>query len=143
MVDDSPFMRKILTDILMEDKDIIVVGEAKNGKEALEKIYSLKPDVITLDIEMPIMDGITTLKNIVKNHDIPVVMISSLTVEGANSTLKNIKKGAVDFIPKPKNIFTLSGETIKIEIIDKIKTASKSKVNINYKSVYTPILMYS
>ena len=110
IVDDSTFMRKILADILREDKDIIVVGEAKNGKEALEKIPLLKPDVITLDVEMPIMNGITTLKNIVKKYNIPTVMISSLTMEGANLTLNALEEGAVDFISKPKNIFNLSGE---------------------------------
>lgn len=133
LVDDSPFMRKILTDILQEDKEIIVVGEAKNGKEALEKITLLSPDIITLDIEMPIMDGLTTLNYIVKQYNIPVVMISSLTTEGATLTLKALEKGAIDFIPKPKNIFSLSGETIKLEIINKIKMAAKSKVNIDYE----------
>ena len=137
LVDDSPFMRKILTDILQEDKEIIVVGEAKNGKEALEKIVLLNPDVITLDIEMPIMDGITTLNHIVKQYNIPVVMISSLTTEGAALTLKALEKGAIDFIPKPKNIFRLSGETMKLEIIDKIRMAAKSKVNINYENANT------
>lgn len=138
VVDDSPFMRKILTDILKEDKEIAVIGEAKNGKEALEKIPLLKPDVITLDVQMPIMDGITALKSIAKRYNIPVVMISSLTMEGANLTLKALEEGAVDFIPKPKNIFSLSGEVIKLEIIDKIKIASKSKVNLNYKKTYIP-----
>lgn len=132
IVDDSPFMRKILTDIFTQDKEIAIVGEAKNGKEALQKIPLYKPDVITLDVEMPIMDGITTLKHIVHEYKLPVVMISSLTVEGAESTLKALEIGAVDFISKPKNIFSLSGETIKYEIINKIKAASKSKINIEY-----------
>lgn len=71
IVDDSLFMRRILMDILKEDDEIVIVGEARNGKEALEKIPILKPDVITLDIEMPIMDGITTLKHIVEKYSIP------------------------------------------------------------------------
>ena len=132
IVDDSPFMRKILTDILKLDDEILVVGEAKNGKEALEKIPLYKPDLITLDVEMPIMDGITTLKHIVKEYNLPVIMISSLTMEGAELTLKALEEGAVDFIPKPKNIFNLSSEAIKYEIINKIKIASKSKINIKY-----------
>lgn len=138
IVDDSTFMRKILLDIFKEDKEIIVIGEAKNGKEALEKIPLLKPDVITLDVEMPVMDGITTLKNIVKKYNIPTVMISNLTMEGANLTVKALEEGAIDFIPKPKNIFSLSGEKTKSEIIDKIKIASKSKVCLKHTKTYIP-----
>jgi two-component system chemotaxis response regulator CheB len=131
VVDDSLFMRKILTDILQEDEEISVVGEAKDGKEALEKIPLLNPDVITLDIEMPIMDGITTLKYIVEQYHIPVIMISSLTEEGACHTLKALEMGAVDFIAKPKNIFGINAEPIKREIINKIKSVAESKVKLN------------
>lgn len=137
IVDDSPFMRKILMDILQGDEGIIVVGEAKNGKEALEKIPIYKPDLITLDIEMPIMDGIATLKHIVKKYKLPVVMISSLTMEGATLTLQALEEGAVDFIPKPKNIFSLSGETIRYDIINKVKAAAKSKTIVRHKQVRT------
>lgn len=128
LVDDSLFMRRILKDILEEDDEITVVGEAKNGQEALEKIPLLKPDVITLDIEMPIMDGLTTLEYIVEKYSIPVVMISNHTEKEAYYTLKALEIGAVDFIPKPKNMFKLSDKTIKYEIIDKIKAAAISKV---------------
>lgn len=131
IVDDSPFIRKILMDILKADDEMLVVGEARNGKEALEKIPLLKPDLITLDVEMPVMDGITTLENIVKNHNIPVIMVSNLTQEDAALTLKALEKGAIDFIPKPKNIFNFSGEKIKLEMINKIKIAAKSnKIHI-------------
>ncbi|NMA85991.1 MAG: chemotaxis response regulator protein-glutamate methylesterase [Tissierellia bacterium] len=133
IVDDSPFMRKILTDIIQEDKEIVVIGEARNGKEALEKIPILNPDLITLDVEMPIMDGITTLRHIVKKYKLPVIMISSLTVEDAELTIEALEKGAVDFIAKPKNIFNLSEETIKYEIIDKIKAGAQSKTILKYK----------
>ncbi|NLJ99365.1 MAG: chemotaxis response regulator protein-glutamate methylesterase [Tissierellia bacterium] len=133
IVDDSPFMRKVLTDICKKDEEIIVVGEAGHGEEALKKIPLLKPDVITLDIEMPIMDGIDTLKNITKNYNIPVVMISSLTTEGANLTLKALEEGAIDFIPKPKDIFKLSDEKIRSDITNKIKAASKYKIKLDYK----------
>lgn len=132
LVDDSPFMRKILTDILKKDEEIKIIGQAKNGKEALEKIPALKPDVITLDIEMPIMDGITTLKHIVEQYSIPVVMISNHTEEDAYYTLKALEIGAVDFISKPKNIFELSSEIIRYEITDKIKAAAISKVKPDY-----------
>lgn len=143
IVDDSPFIRKILVDIFKEDKEIIIVGEARNGKEALEKIPLLNPDVITLDVEMPIMDGITALENIIKLYNIPIVMISSLTTDGANLTLEALEKGAIDFIPKPKNIFNLSREKIKLEIISKIKIAAKSKVTINYNKLHNRPLLNS
>lgn len=133
IVDDSPFMRKILKDILEADKEILVVGEAKNGKEALDKIPILKPDLVTLDVEMPIMDGITSLKHIISKHQLPVIMISSLTMEGATLTLKALEEGAIDFIPKPKNIFNLGKATIKGEIINKVKAAAKAKPPIKYQ----------
>ena len=130
IVDDSALIRKILTDILKLDSEISVVGTAKNGKEALEKIEILKPDIITLDIEMPLMDGLTTLKHIISKYDLPVIMISSLTIEGAELTLKALDEGAIDFLSKPTNIFSLSQNEIKNEIIEKIKVGAKSKVHI-------------
>ncbi|HSH35244.1 chemotaxis response regulator protein-glutamate methylesterase [Schnuerera sp.] len=144
IVDDSPFIRKILTDIFNEDKEIFVIGEAKNGKEALEKIPLLKPDIVTLDIEMPIMDGITTLEQIIKNYNLPVIMISNLTKEGATLTLDALDKGAIDFIPKPKNIFSISGKMAKVEMINKIKIAAKSEPKIGYvhKTSLKPLSKY-
>ncbi|WP_353095288.1 chemotaxis response regulator protein-glutamate methylesterase [Tissierella praeacuta] len=129
IVDDSALIRKILTDILSSDSEISVIGTAKNGQEALEKIEILKPDIVTLDIEMPLMDGLTTLKHIVIKHsNLPVIMISSLTSEGAELTLKALDEGAVDFLPKPTNVFSLSQEDIKREIIEKVKAGSRSKL---------------
>lgn len=130
IVDDSALIRKILSDILSSDKDIEVIGSARNGQEALRKIEELKPDLVTLDIEMPLMDGLTTLKHIVARYKIPVIMISSLTSEGAELTLKALDEGAVDFLPKPTNIFGLSQDNIKNEILDKIKSGAKSKFYI-------------
>lgn len=130
IVDDSLFARKILTDILSSDDDILVVGEAKNGKEALEKIPVLKPDLITLDIVMPVMDGIVTLEKIVSQYNLPVIMVSNLTQEDAILTLEALDKGAIDFIPKPKNIFSLNKQIIRTQIIDKIKMAAKCNVNV-------------
>ncbi len=130
IVDDSALIRKILTDILSSDKEISVVGTARNGQEALEKIEILKPDIVTLDIEMPLMDGLTTLKHIVSKHKLPVIMISSLTSEGAELTLKALDEGAVDFLPKPTNVFSLSQSDIKREIVEKVKAGAKSKFYI-------------
>lgn len=130
IVDDSALIRKILTDILHSDKDITVVGTARNGKEALEKIKVLKPDIITLDIEMPLMDGLTTLKHIVSEYNLPVIMISSLTSEGANLTLRALDEGAVDFLTKPSDVFSISQGDIKKQIIDKIKIGARTKCYI-------------
>lgn len=128
IVDDSALIRKLLTDILKLDKDILVVGTARNGKEALDKIEVLNPDIITLDVEMPLMDGLTTLKHIVSIYKIPVIMISTLTEQGAELTLKALDEGAVDFLQKPTNVFSLNQGEIKNEIIEKIKIGAKTKV---------------
>lgn len=130
VVDDSALIRRILTDILNKDKDISVIGAAKHGKEALEKIETLNPDIITLDIEMPIMDGMTTLKHIVSKYKLPVIMISTLSQEGADLTLKALDEGAVDFLAKPTNVFRLNQQEIIEDIIQKVKSGSKLKPSL-------------
>ena len=100
IVDDSTFFRKRLTEIISGDPSLEVVGEAKDGKEGVEKTMSLKPDVITMDVEMPVMDGITAVQEIMSKCPTPILMFSSLTFEGANSTFKALEAGAVDFMPK-------------------------------------------
>lgn len=129
IVDDSAFMRKILTDILSDSSKIEVVGTAKNGEDALKQIKLLKPDIVTLDVEMPVMNGITALGYIVEQFKIPVVMLSSLTKEGADLTLKALELGAVDFITKPTSIFKINTEEIKAELIEKVIAASKVSVS--------------
>lgn len=128
VVDDSAFMRKVISDVLNSDKDIQVVYAAKDGKDAIEKIHQYSPDVVTLDVEMPIMDGLDCLKHIMKNNPLPVIMVSSLTSEGAEATLKALELGAVDFIAKPQNIFDIGSNKFKEEIIEKIKIARNSIV---------------
>lgn len=128
IVDDSALIRRILTDILNKDDEISVIATARNGKEALEILETLKPDLITLDIEMPIMDGITALKHIVSKYKIPVIMISSLSLEGAELTLKAMDEGAIDFLPKPNNIFKLSEDEVSEQILNKIKAGANSKI---------------
>lgn len=127
VIDDSAFMRKIISDLLKDDKDIDVLWTAKNGKDALEQLKHVSPDVITLDIEMPIMDGISTLHEIVRLYNIPVIMLSSLTVSGAELTIKALEIGAFDFITKPTNIFKLNNEEEKRKIIEKVKAAAQIK----------------
>lgn len=125
VVDDSAFMRKALTSMLQEDPEIVVVGTARDGLEAIQKIIELKPDVVTLDVEMPRMDGITALKEIMSKCPVPVIMVSSLTTEGAKVTLEALEIGALDFIPK--NLSELSVNIIKIKglLLEKIKTIGK------------------
>ncbi len=128
IVDDSPLIRKLLTNILNEDPQIGIAGTAPNGKIALNKIGKLNPDVITMDIEMPEMDGIETLKRIMQEIPTPIIMISAHTEQGAELTFKALELGAVDFITKPDAIFSRKIVDIKDEIIMKIKGASKVKV---------------
>jgi two-component system chemotaxis response regulator CheB len=100
IVDDSTFFRRRIKQILEEDSELEVIGEAKNGLEAIKLVASLKPDVVTMDIEMPVMDGITAVKRIMAICPVPIVMFSSLTQEGAQATLEALDAGALDFLPK-------------------------------------------
>ncbi len=125
VVDDSAFMRKVISDIIKLDEELNVIGTARNGKEAIEKIKELKPDVITLDVEMPVMDGLTALKIIIEEFHLPVIMLSTITKEGADATLKALELGAVDFITKPNNIFKMNEEEIVSQIGESIKIASR------------------
>jgi len=131
VVDDSAFMRFTISQQLNEDPEIQVVGVAGNGKEALRLIPQLQPDVITLDVEMPHMDGLSTLREIMKSSPRPVIMFSSLTKEGAAETIQALMIGAVDFIAKPNNHLDI--RTAMKEMSVKIKIAARAKV----KSVST------
>src|SRR5262245_46909741 len=102
IVDDSALVRKLLTEMLGRDREIEVVGTAADPYAARERIKQLNPDVITLDVEMPRMDGITFLENLMRLRPMPVVMVSSLTQHGADITLRALELGAIDFVPKPK-----------------------------------------
>lgn len=125
IVDDSAFMRNTLSSMISSDHEIQVVGIARDGIEAIEKVALLKPDIVTLDVEMPRMGGIEALKQIMEKYPVPVLMVSSLTTEGAGITLDALDMGAVDFIPK--NLSDLSINIVKIKdiLIDKIKKIGK------------------
>lgn len=129
IVDDSILIRKVLTEILSGEKNIEVVGTAADPYIARDKIKTLKPDVITLDIEMPKMDGITFLRNLMRLHPLPVVMISTLTQKGAPATLEALEIGAVDYIGKP----SADKPELLIEyaqqIIEKVKMASVANIS--------------
>ncbi len=130
VVDDSAFMRKAISMILEEDPEIEVVGTAKDGLDAIEKVKELNPDLMTLDVEMPRMDGITALKQIMRENPLPVLMVSSLTVEGARATVDALAAGAVDFIPKQLSYVSMDLSKIKEELISKIKVIARSKTRI-------------
>lgn len=125
VVDDSAFMRKAIGTMLENDAEIEVVGTAKNGQEGLDLVRRLDPDVVTLDIEMPVMDGLTALKHIMMEMPRPVIMISSLTVEGAEATLKALDAGAVDFIPKKLSRVSLEIVKIEQDLQAKVKAVAK------------------
>ena len=126
VVDDSPFMRKSLQKMLEEAPDLRVVATARDGIDALEKIEEFKPDLVTLDIEMPRMDGLTCLKKIMANHPMPVLMVSSLTQEGAQSTLDALSLGALDFIPKENGFASLSIMQIQHDLQEKVRRLAAS-----------------
>lgn len=125
VVDDSALMRKMIPLILSSDRDIEVIGTAMDGDFALKKIMDLRPDVITLDVDMPRMDGLTALKTIVRDFKVPVILVSSLTKEGAGITLKGLEIGAFDFVPKPKEAISVHISEISQELISKVKAASR------------------
>lgn len=133
-VDDSAFMRKLLKDTLERDSDIGEILQAKNGKEALDILEKEDFDCITLDIEMPVMDGIETLKVIMKKKPTPVVMISTATQKYAKITLDALELGAVDFIAKPKNIFSLDNEQLD-NIVEVVKSAASSNTGTLVKRI--------
>lgn len=123
VVDDASFMRNAITDILEADAGIEVVGSARNGLEGLEKIKSLRPDVITLDIDMPVMDGLTTIKHIMIESPVPIVVLSSLFGDGA-VTFEALRLGVVDFVPKPSGAISEDISTARTRIIDRTKIAT-------------------
>ena len=128
VVDDSAFMRLVITKMLGEDPEIEVVGTASNGVEAIEIIKTLHPSVVTLDVEMPEMDGLATLERIMKECPTPVVMVSALTKEGSEITLRALQLGAVDFIAKPSGSISLDFHKVKDELILKVKAAAQAKL---------------
>ncbi len=133
VVDDSALVRKIIVDILENDPLIEVVGTANNGKTAIFKNKVLDPDVITMDIEMPIMNGLDALRHIIGTNPKPIIMMSVLTQDGAEPTFRALEYGAVDFIPKPSSILSITVEEIGHLLIGKIKSVYNSKIRIRKK----------
>ncbi|HEY0973749.1 MAG TPA: chemotaxis response regulator protein-glutamate methylesterase [Solimonas sp.] len=128
VVDDSALMRKLLTEFLQRDPQLEVIGSAPDPFVARDKIKQLAPDVLTLDVEMPRMDGLTFLENLMRLRPMPVVMVSSLTERGAETTLQALELGAVDFVTKPKLDLEAGIRQYADELTAKIKAAAKARV---------------
>ena len=128
IIDDSAVVRQLLKEILSKDSQIEVVGVASDPFVARDKIKKLKPDVLTLDVEMPKMDGISFLRNLMRLRPMPVIMISSLTEDGAEIAFEALSIGAVDYISKPKEDVARNLQEYSTEIISKVKAAAASKL---------------
>lgn len=135
IVDDSAFMRKLLSDLFSAEPDFLVLDTARNGMDAVNKVKQLKPDLITMDVEMPIMDGIKSLEVIMKEVPTPVLMISSLTRDGAEATMRALELGAVDFIAKSAGVIS-NIAAISNEILMKSRGAVHAKI---FKFVEKPV----
>lgn len=125
VVDDSAFMRRLISDLLESTGQIKVVGIARNGSDAVDKNLSLQPDVITLDIEMPEMDGLAALTELMRTRPVPIVMLSSLTQTGAHETFIALERGAVDFIGKPSSPQDMEAPGVAMQIVAKVLQAAQ------------------
>ena len=128
VVDDSAFMRKVLQGIISADPELEVIGEARDGREAVALAQSLQPDVITMDIMMPHVDGLQAIELIMSQHPRPIVIVSSESREGAASTLRGLELGAIDFVSKPKSGVDLDMNQVRDEITRKLRLAAKVRV---------------
>lgn len=138
IVDDSELIRAMLKEILEHDPRITVVGVAVDPYDAREKIKQLNPDVLTLDVEMPKMNGISFLRNLMRLHPLPVVMISTLTEEGAPATLQALELGAVDFLAKPKVHTPAALKEYQEDVCEKVKTAASANLRANRHVAQAP-----
>jgi two-component system chemotaxis response regulator CheB len=127
IVDDSAFMRKMISEIISSQPDLEVAGTARNGRDALRKLEQLEVDVVTLDVEMPVLDGIETLRAIMNEKPMPVVMLSTRTKKGSETTIQALSLGAVDFIAKPSGPISLDIDKIAEEIVEKIRLAATAR----------------
>ncbi|QQZ43677.1 chemotaxis response regulator protein-glutamate methylesterase [Pseudomonas sp. SK3(2021)] len=139
VVDDSGFFRRRVSEILSADINIQVVGTATNGREAIDQALALKPDVITMDYEMPMMDGITAVRHIMQRCPTPVLMFSSLTHEGARVTLDALDAGAVDFLPKNFEDISRNPEKVKQLLCEKVHSISRSNRRFSSYSAPAPL----
>jgi len=130
VVDDSGFFRRRVTEMLESDQDIQVVGSAENGNEAIQKVKELKPDVVTMDIEMPDLDGISATRQIMLTNPTRIIMFSSLTTDGAKATLDALEAGALDFLPKRFEDISSDREEAKKLLCDRVKELTRQVLNV-------------
>jgi len=128
VVDDSPFIRRIISDWVKGESDMELVGQASNGSEAIEAVKALNPDVITLDVEMPVCDGISALREIMTFRPTGVIMVSSVTTQSASATLQALELGALDFVTKPEGSSRLKVLGCKAELLEKIRAAKTASL---------------
>ncbi len=128
VVDDSALMRRMISDIIESNPRFVVVGTARDGFDAIEKVEELQPDVITMDVEMPIMNGLVALEQIMHRRPTPVVMLSSRTAHGAEETLRSLELGAVDFVCKPSGSTSVDIERVKNMLIAKLHLAATARL---------------
>jgi two-component system chemotaxis response regulator CheB len=138
VVDDSALMRQIMSEILSSDREIEVAGTAADPYAAWDKIERLAPDVITLDVEMPRMDGLTFLERLMRAHPMPVVMVSSLTERGCDTTLRALELGALDFVTKPRIDIERGTADLAGEIVEKVKAAARARMRPRRMSAPAP-----
>ena len=128
IADDSAFMRKVLHSILLAEPGFEVAGEARDGREAVSQSESLKPDVITMDINMPHLDGLQATEQIMSTNPRPIVVVSSESKERAETTLKALQLGAIDFVAKPNSGVDLDMSSVRDELVRKLRVAAKVRV---------------
>jgi len=134
VVDDSAFMRKIISDLIIQDSQFTIVATAKNGHEAIEAVREWKPDVVTLDLEMPLMNGIDALQIIMKDHPTPVIMLSGISEDNTRETIKALQFGAFDFIRKPSATISNDIRQVGEVLLEKLRIAVLTK---RYQPVIT------
>ena len=135
VVDDSPLIRQILVDMLRKEPDIEVVGYARDGEEALLRIAETNPDVVTLDVEMPRLDGLGCLRELMKTRPVPAVMVSTLTSAGTATTLEALAIGAVDFVCKPNNGSLTTLRDVREELVEKVRSARGARVHRAFRPI--------
>ena len=138
IVDDSAFMRRSLTRLIQSDPDLTVVGAARDGDHAIEQIRRCKPDLITLDVNQPRANGLDALRQIMTEHPMPVIMVSSLTREGSREALEALRLGALDFVAKDAGFVSLDIHSIRDELITKIKAIGRSATQMAAEPLNLP-----
>src|SRR5687768_9363605 len=130
VVDDSAFMRRVISDILSSTDEFRVVGTARDGNDALRKVHQLEPDLVTMDVEMPGLDGLSALGYIMSETPRPVVMLSAYTTEGGEATMRALDYGAVDFVAKPSGTISLDLDTVADRLLDALRAAATANLSV-------------